>query len=104
MKRKYPILKRPGQHSNHPIVPVTTPNIQIPNTLRVLTEGPKHPNRNVAGQIYTRIDLQDQNGNKMTVHQKQQILNLVNNTKNYFYVGDDSNNRHNYRRNKYVKR
>lgn len=103
--KKYPISKSPiGQHNNS-IVPILKPNIQIPSTLSVLSQGSGQPNRNIAGQVYTRIDLQDQNGNKMTIHQRQQVLNLVNNTKNTFRVSGDSNNHgHNFRRNKYVKR
>ncbi len=103
--KKYPILRRPtGQHNNS-IVPVTKPNIQIPSALSVLSQGPGHPNRNIAGQVYTRIDLRDKNGNRMTIHQRQQVLNLVNNTKNFFHVSDDSDNhRHSFRRNRYVKR
>ena len=104
MKKKYPVLRKPiGQHNNS-IVPVAHPNIQIPNAFNVLNHGSKFSNHNIAGQIFTRIDLQDRNGNKMSIHQRQQVLNLVNNTKNYFHVHDGSDNRRQIRRFRYVKR
>ena len=104
--KKYPIQRRnTGQHNNNSIVPVTKPNIQIPNAFGVLSEGSKFKDHNIAGQIYTRIDLQDKDGNRMSIHQRQQVLNLVNNTHNFFHVSDGANNRrHNYRRYKNVRR
>lgn len=102
--KKYPIQRQPNKQRNYSVVPVAQPNIQIPSAFKVLNEGSKFNNHNVAGQIHTTIRLEDKNGNKLCLHQRQQILNLVNNTHNSFFVHDGSNNRRPIRRIKHGKR
>lgn len=100
--KNYPVQKRnTGQHNN-PIVPVAKPNIQIPTAFSVLSNG-GHSNHNIAGQVYTRVDLQDKNGNRMSIHQRQQVLNLVNGASGCWNVHEGTNRRQ-HRRFKHVKR
>ena len=97
--KKYPIQKR-NERGNYSVVPTAHPNIQIPSAFKVLNEGSRFNNHNVAGQIHTTIRLQDKYGNKLSLHQSQQVLNLLDGTKNSFHVSDGARSRRHYRRKK----
>ena len=105
MKNKYPIQKHNGQR-NYSVVPIAQPtNLAIPPVFRALSEGSRFANHNTAGQCHVTIKLEDRNGNKMTLHSRQQILNLVNGAKGSWFVHDGTDNRRQIRRFKnHVKR
>lgn len=95
---------RPHGREGRQFLPIARPNIQLPTAFNVLSDGSRYRDHNIAGQQTVHIILEDKNGNKMRLHSTQQVLNLVNNTKNWFHVhdGGSNNHRHN-RRFKHVK-
>lgn len=93
--KKYPI--RPVDNRQRSIVPCSPPmqNVGVPSSIIPMLGG---NNRNVAGQIRTIVYLEDKNGNKMTIKQQQQLLNLIDGAKGNWSLQDDT--RHANRRKK----
>ena len=85
MKKNYPTV-RPNGHSGQQCFPIC-PNFRVPDTLNVL-KNCSNNNRNIAGQLTTKVVFEDVNGNKMTFHQRQQVLNLLNGCRTNFVVTD----------------
>ena len=96
--KNYPIQRKHNKQHNYSVVPVAQPNFAIPSAFKVLNEGSKFSNHNIAGQCHVTIKLEDKNGNKMTLHSHQQVLNLVNGAKGSWHVHDGVNNRRHIRR------
>ncbi len=101
MKKNYSIT-RPTGHKGQQFLPTSCPNIQLPDAFNILKDGTTR-DRNIAGQISTKVVLEDKSGNRMTFHQKQQVINTVNGCKNSFYVSDNGGYTPNRRKN-YVRR
>lgn len=80
----------PNKPHNRPnqLVPTARPNLCLPQAFRTLSEGSRHANHNVAGQVITYVEMKDKYGNTVRLKQKQQILNLVNGARGEWFVGD----------------
>jgi len=88
--KKYPI-QRKAHGQSYPLKQYNTPNISVPSSII-----PKYvKGRNVAAQVTTKIHLENARGEKMTIVQNQQLLNLLNNTRSSFEIthGINRNNK-----------
>ncbi len=80
----------PNKPHNRPnqMVPTVRPSIALPQAFRTLSQGSRHVNHNVAGQVITYVEMKDKYGNVVRLKQKQQILDLVNGARGDWFVGD----------------
>ena len=86
MDKKYPTKRGQGNS----LVPSFSPNnnYRIPSTI-IPRYGSK--DHNVAGQVKTMIHLKNTRGEEMDIYQTQQVLNLLNNNRSSWFVGDNNN-------------
>ena len=86
MKKNYPVTRRPNGRG-YPVQSYRQPNISVPASIvPKFTRG-----RNVAAQVTTKIHLENARGEKMTIVQNQQLLNLLNNHKGNFQITHGNN-------------
>ncbi len=92
----------PNKPYNRPnqLVPAARPNICLPQAFRTLTDGSRHANHNVAGQVITYVEMKDKYGNTVRLKQKQQVLNLVNGARGDWFVGEEGGRSHRHNRRK----
>ena len=89
MKKNYPVTRRPNGRG-YPVQSYRQPNISVPASIvPKFTRG-----RNVAAQVTTKIHLENARGEKMTIVQNQQLLNLLNNHKGCFEITHGNNRNH----------
>ena len=75
----------------------TVRTVMIPSTI-IPTRYDGTKDRNIAGQIKTRIHLKNARGEEMDIYQTQQVLNLLNNNQSAWVVSGNGNVNRNYRR------
>jgi len=89
MKKKYPPQRIPNGRG-YPVQTYKQPNISVPASIVPrFTRG-----RNIAAQVTTKIHLENSRGEKMTIVQNQQLLNLLNNHKGTFEITHGNNRNH----------
>lgn len=87
--KKYPIQRRADGRS-YPVQTYRQPNINVPaSIIPKFSKG-----RNIAGQVTTKIHLENARGEKMTIVQNQQLLNLLPNHKGTFEITHGNNRNH----------
>lgn len=87
--KRYPIQRRANGRS-YPIQSYRQPNISVPASIV-----PKYvKGRNVAAQVTTKIHLENARGEKMTIVQNQQLLNLLRDHKGTFEITHGNNRNH----------
>ena len=91
MSNNYPVKKVQGNS----LAPSFCPsNYRVPSTIIPRYGSKTH---NVAGQIKTRIHLKNARGEEMDIYQTQQVLNLLNNNKSNWFVGENNHIHRNYK-------